>query len=283
MIYKEIIKQEQMELCQFLNKPKQICKDITDRDRYLLSLSKEDFIREYKKQINQEIEDFGFLLRKITLDDIDTVYSFIIQRFDDKYIEDISHFDIFRFIEYGHGLVIEDSGNNIIACLFEIGYEKNCKISYSIRLGVDEKQKGKGLGRLITTYSSLLAMENGATIKRGLMDYDNFISQHIHINQLGWIFDEFYPNIKSLGFSFSSSMLLTPHALLTNRIDTIKLQNFIQKNIEGSDYYRIKYNDFETITRIYSETDFRIIAVIKNQDSKFDFIALPTSIIYSQN
>jgi hypothetical protein len=258
-------------------KPDSICRELNDWEKNLLSLDKKEFARLYMERIRKDIESHGLTLRLAETEDIIPVYNFIIHRFKDEYVEDISKYDLFRFIKYGHGLIVEDAGHVILGCLFEIGYEKKHKISYSIRLGVAERLKGKGLGRMLTVYSCLLAMEQGSHLKKGLINFSNFVSLHIHLNQAGWLVDSFYPDIKALGISFEFSLPLTPEAILNNSIDQAKLKRFIHAHNEGVDFRIIKSNDIEELRDIYQNDNFRIIAVLRSAEEAegFDFIAMP--------
>lgn len=265
-------------------KPNTICRKLDDWEERILLLDKEDFAKAYKERIHAEINSYGLSLRLAKLSDIDTVYEFIITRFNKEYIDDVSKYDLFRFIEYGHGLIIEDSQKGILGCLFEVGYEKIWKISYSLRLGIDEELKGKGFGRLLTVYSCLLAMERGSQLKIGLISINNLASLHIHVNQVGWLVDKFYHDLDSLGLSFEFSLPLTPESILKNRIDQEGIRTFIEEHIEGVDYMLIDCEDVETIKSVYKNCRFKIAAVItKNfKGDKPQFFALPVNMLYTK-
>jgi len=265
-------------------KPTSICKKLDDWEERILLLDKEDFAKAYKERIHDEINSYGLSLRLAKLSDIDKVYEFIMTRFNREYIDDVSKYDLFRFIEYGHGLIIEDSQKGILGCLFEVGYEKIWKISYSLRLGIDEDLKGKGLGRLLTVYSCLLAMERGSQLKIGLISINNLASLHIHVNQVGWLVDKYYHDLDSLGLSFEFSLPLTPESILKNRVDLEGIRTFIEENIEGVDYVLIDCEDVETIKSVYENCKFKIAAVItKNfKGGKPQFFALPVNMLYTK-
>jgi len=266
------------------NKPANICKRLNEWEKSLLLLNKSDFIKAYKEKIHEEISGYDLSLRTAKLSDIEPVYDFIIARFKKEYIDDVSKYDLFRFIEYGHGLIIENVQSEILGCLFEVGYEKIRKISYSIRLGIDERIKGKGLGKLLTIYSCLMAMERGSELKIGLIDINNFASLHIHVNQVGWLVDKFYHNLDSLGLSFEFSLPLTPEALLINRIDPGKVINYLEQHIEGVDYLLINPDDIETIKSVYKNCKFKIAAIIglENKSDNPVFFALPIETLYAK-
>jgi len=284
MSYRESIIMEKKPKYIFI-KPKSICKDLNEWEKSILLLNKMDFAKAYKENIQAEISSHGLFLRMAEIKDIDPVYNFIITRYTKEYLEDVSRYDIFRFIEYGHGLIIEDAHQQILGCLFEVGYEKDHKkISYSIRLGVDESLKGKGLGRLLTVYSCLLAMERGMQVKIGLIDFNNFLSLHIHVNQVGWLIDSFYDNLDSLGLSFEFSLPLTPEGILANRIDLDKVQSYVAGHLEGIDYLLIRSNDIETIKTVYKNRSFKIAAIIspKQKETIPTFFALPVEMFYTK-
>jgi len=268
----------------FFAKPLCICKELNDWEKSILLLNEKDFIDVYKEKIQSEIDSYNLKLRLVKLSDIDPLYDFIITHFSKEYREDVSKYDLFRFIKYGHGLLLENAQNKIMGCLLGIGYEKDIKISYSVRLGIDKRLKGKGLGRLLTVYSCLLAMESGAQIKIGLISYYNLTSLHIHVNQSGWLIDTFYHDLNSLGLSFEFSLPLTPEALLLNRIDLDKVQTYIAEYQEGLDYLLVKVDDIETIKTIYENRIFKIVAIIisKRKNDNPMFFAMPVEMLYEK-
>lgn len=280
MSYRESIMTE-IQPKYIFEKPFSICKELNEWEKSILLLNKTDFAKAYKANIQTEINAYGLSLRMAELADIDPVYDFIINCFDEKYIEDVSRYDLFRFIEYGHGIILENANKEILGCLFEVGYEKVHKISYSIRLGIDERVKGKGMGRLLTIYSCLLAMERGSQVKIGLIDFNNFTSLHIHVNQVGWLVDTFYHDIDSLGPSFEFSLPLTPEGLLENRIDLNKVRTYITEHLEETDYLLIKSDDIETIKSVYRNGKFKIAAILhpEQKGDKPLFFALPVEIL----
>ncbi|MEI7523371.1 MAG: hypothetical protein WCJ95_03530 [Mariniphaga sp.] len=264
-------------------KPKSICIKPDEWEKSILRLDQKEFIKAYKEKIQDQIKSHGLNLRLAKLSDIEPVYDFIMTRFNKEYIDDVSKYDLFRFIEYGHGLIVEDSRMKILGCLFEVGYEKIWKISYSLRLGIDETLKGKGLGKLLTVYSCLLAMERGSHLKIGLISIHNLASLHIHVNQVGWLVDKFYHDLDSLGLSFEFSLPLTPEGLIRNRIDPDKVQGYLEENIEGVDYLLIDYDDVGKIKAVYNNGKFKIAAII-TKDYKGDkpqFLALPVEMLYA--
>ncbi|MCF8369983.1 MAG: hypothetical protein K9H64_00070 [Bacteroidales bacterium] len=265
-------------------KPESICKELNEWEKSILLLDESDFAKVYKEKIRSEINSFGLQLRMAVLTDIDAVHDFIVTCFL-RDPEAVSKYDIFRFIENGHGLIIENEHRQILGCLFEVGYEKDQKkISYSIRLGIDGSIKGKGLGKLLTIYSCLLAMEKGSQVKIGLIHANNFPSLHIHVNQAGWLIDTFYHNLGTLGLCFEFSLPLTPEALLVNRIDLDKVQTYIGEYIEGIDYLLIKSEDIEAIKTLTKNGAFKIAAVItlKQIHENPLLFALPVEMLYDR-
>ena len=266
-------------------KPKGICQKPNDWENSILLHDKHDFIKVYQEKIRAEINSHGLSLRLAKLSDIEAVYDFIMGRFNKEYIDDVSKYDLFRFIEYGHGIIVEDFQKKILGCLFEVGYEKKWKISYSLRLGIDKSLKGKGLGKLLTVYSCLLAMERGSQLKIGLISINNLASLHIHVNQVGWLVDKFYHDLDSLGLSFEFSLPLTPESLLKNRIDQEGIQIFIEEHTQGIDYLLIDCEDVETLKSVYQNCKFKIAAIITKdfKGGKPQFFALPVKVLYTQS
>jgi len=264
------------------NKPPSVCQSLNEWEKSILLLDKPDFVKAYQEKIQAEINCYGLRLRLANLSDIEPVHDFIITRFSEEFVDDISRFDLFRFIQYGHGLILEDENNKVCGCIFEIGYEKIWKISYLLRLGVDESLKGKGIGKRLIAYSSMLAMQNGSQQKNCLISYNNLISLYVHVNQAGWLIDKFYMNLNSLGLSFELCFPLTPEAFLKNRVDLDSVKIYFDEKIKGVDYLLIDCDDIDAIKEVYEDCIFRIAAIIPEDiiDEKPYFFALPVKILY---
>jgi len=280
MIYKEPDIAYKKHLLSY-SKPMDICKSLSESDASASQLTKNGFITSYKQTIYDRVNKYGLTLRLATEDDAERADCLIQTRFQNNLKRTATNaYDLIRFIKFGHGLILENSEHKIVGCLFEEPYNESEKISISRRLAIDSSLTGMGMGGTITLFSCLIAMERGALVKTGLIKIRNYLSHLIHLNNLGWILDSFYPNSDELGVFFSISMPLNPAALLENRIDLNKLQTFIAEKKNGVDYCLTKCDDFDGITKMYDNNDFKIVAISALEEGEVpEFFALPSEVL----
>ncbi len=248
----------------YYQKPDYICQ-ISEKSQY--SSDKEKFIKDYKKDIADHFKNSELYLRLGTSKDVKYLDDFVresYQIFGNKVVNDVSPYDIYRFAKFGNAIVLEDNKNDIAGCIFEIGYDTPDRSSYTIRLAINPKIKGKNLGFSLLEYSCLLAMERGSLVKRGLMETDNIASCNILVNKMGWICDGFETDLHcGINNGFTISLPLTPEGFTTNRIDNTKLLNFIKHNKAGKRFLLIDANDIDKLRKTYEKNDFWVVAVIR--------------------
>jgi hypothetical protein len=213
--------------------------------------------------IKRRVSAKGLLLRSAQIQDIMPVWHFIRNRFPPALSEEISPYDLFRFIEFGNGIILENQqSSEILGSVFEVGYDTPERTSYTLRLAVDNRLKGRNLGADLLEYSCLQALQRGSGTKRALIDADNFPSLNIFLNKLGFICDGFYYQIEPLGTCFSAVLPLNAQALYSNRIDLSALYTHLDGLIEGKDYLLLDNSHIELINNIYQHTEFRVVALI---------------------
>lgn len=223
------------------------------------------FAEEWRRQIESTAAAYGLKLRLYNNEDIPLIKDFLEERYVPELAAEICAFDLHRFEEYGHGVILLDEQGRVRATIFEVGYHTTEKTSYTIRLAVAEELRGKDLGQQLVIYSSLIAMEYGSRIKRGIIEFDNLQSLYINLNKVGWICDELIPEIKSLGTFFKIALPLDPKGLTGNRIDQRKVVEFVRSRKENIDYKLLRFEDLEATRKMYTETDFKVVAVIKQE------------------
>lgn len=258
-------------------KPREICQDISVYSQFLNS---GNFVGSYKKFIEDKILSGNFTLRMAELNDIYCVQELIKQCYSAEGAKDSNSYDFYRFIKFGHGLIVEDEAKRMIGCLFEEAYDSPDRTSYTLRLAIDHNITCKELGTLLLEYSCLLAMERGSGVKRGLLLTDNFISTHILINKLGWICDGFYPELKWVPPSFTISLPLTIESFIYNRLDMKKLPEFINAHRTDTCVRLIEWNDLAGLEKVF-EDDFVVIAFIRGGiiSDKNLYVAMPVETI----
>lgn len=245
----------------FYQKPKMICSPPTMQESSYTNLH--DFASYHKKEIEKNIALQGFKLRKATVEDITRLNNFVLSRYPVEIATEVSAYDMYRFITYGYGLLIENAQQEVQACHFEIGYDTPDKTSYSIRLGVDRNLSGRHLGRMLILYTCLLAMERGSMVKRGLLDYDNHVILYVHLNKIGSILNHFYPEIPSIGTCYKACLPLSPEGLSTNKIDEGKVLDYIKNYKKGIDFEVVDCDNVDFLASMYDKTDFKAVAFLK--------------------
>lgn len=257
-------------------KPFEICKK-TDEGLSLFWEDKANFAREYRKQIEGHIRSYGLEIRLMANKDTPGVLDFLSRRYPAHIAGEICPFDLYRFRNFGHGILLEDTKGKIQGTIFEEIYGTLEKTSYTMRLAVSEDYKGKNLGFHVMIFSALKAMEQGARVKRGIIEFFNHRSLHVNLNKVGWICDGFEPHISGLGAFFRIALPLDPRGLTTNVIDIDKLKNFVETHIPEKDYRLIDVEDYEGICQMYESTDFKVTAFLQPGivTSGASFFALP--------
>lgn len=257
-------------------KPSYICKH-TDEALPLLWKDKIQFAQDWMQQIEQHVSCYHLSIKSISNSDTTAIQEFLHRRYPPQMAQEICAFDLFRFRQFGHGIILRDKEEKVQGCIFEVGYDTLEKTSYTLRLAIAEEWKGKRLGWHLMMYSCLKAMEQGSRVKRGIIQYDNLASLHINLNKVGWICDRFEPAIEGLGAFFHIALPLDPPGLTGNVIDFDRCKEFIETQKAGSAYRLIDCEDFDGIAKMYASTPFKISAFLKagQVHEKAMFLAIP--------
>lgn len=239
------------------------------------------FSQEWRVQIENYISSYGLKMSMARDKDTPAIKEFLNRRYPRHIADEICAFDLYRFRKFGHGVILADDEGKIQGTIFEVGYDTPEKTSYTLRLAISEELKGKNLGYHIMMYSSLLAMEQGSRVKRGLLEFTNLRSMHINLNKVGWICDGIEPNITELGSFFHIMLPLDPRGLTSNVVDFDKLKDFILTHREGMDFRLMDTHDFEGVCNMYEKTDFKISALMLPGmvSEKAKFFALPSRLL----
>jgi len=260
-------------------KPDDICIDKGELEPYFRS---ENFIPAVKSLIEDNINSQGFTMRLAVNDDIIEIENLIAKCFPEKASRDSNPYDFYRFISFGHGILVETAEKQLIGCVFEEPFDTPERTSYGLRLAIDKTVKSRDMGVMLVEYSSLLAMERGSGVKRSLIMADNFVASHIVLNKLGWIYEDYCPDLKWLAPSFTGNLPLKNETFATNRVDMKKLYEFLKAKTPGKDYLLTDWNDEEGFRRIYGEGKFVICSIIKPEfffNPKHQFVSLPVDSI----
>ncbi|MEM7656691.1 MAG: hypothetical protein AAF399_11220 [Bacteroidota bacterium] len=222
-----------------------------------------EFSQNWRTQIVEYVQSCGIELKVIEDQDTPEIKQFLQRRYEKAVADEICAYDLYQFRKFGHGVLLQGEDGTIQGCIFEVGYDTMDKTSYTIRLAVYEGFNGHNLGYHLMIYSSLLSMEQGSRVKRGLIQVENLKSLYINLNKVGWICDGFEPQITELGTFYEIALPLDPMGLTANRIDKDGLLTYIAEKEAGQEYRLLDHTDIPTIQAMYEETDFKICAVVK--------------------
>lgn len=261
-------------------KPPQICKE-PGQELPLFWREKLEFSREWRQLIRNYIQSFDFSLKTTRDQDTPAIQEFLKERYPIEMAQEICAFDLHRFRQYGHGLVLEDQDGKVKGTIFELAYDTPEKTSYTIRLAVDESVEGKNLGYHLMMYSSLLAMEKGSRVKRGLIQFNNIRSLYVNLNKVGWVCDGFDPDITGLGPFFHIALPLDPTGLMGNAIDKEKIQHYLKEKQAEKDYILLDFDDLEGVSSMYSDTNFKVVALLPPGliNEQGSFFAIPADVM----
>lgn len=257
-------------------KPEALCKPIVNEIPTGFWRDTVHFARDWRDSISEMVETFGLNIRTISNEDTPAIIDFLNRRYPPELAKEICAFDLYRFKKYGHGVILHDKSGQVKGNVFEVGYNTREETSYTIRLAVDQDLKGQNLGYHIMMYSSLLAMEQGSKVKRGLIQFDNHQSLHINLNKVGWICTGFEPDIKGLGSFFEIGLPLDLKSLTVNAVDLTQVETYLNSRQKGRDYRLIATHRMDEMIHLYRNTDFKVAAFLKPGiiDDQSYFLAL---------
>jgi len=259
-------------------KPSSICVD-TDEALPLMWKYRNSFSQDWRKSIARYINSCELEICEIEDCDTPAITDFFEKRYLPEMASEICSFDLFRFRNYGHGLILKDKEGKVQGTVFEIGYDTPEKTSFTIRLAISEELKGKNLGCHLMQYSCLHALEQGSQVKRGIIQFNNLASLHINLNKVGWICDRFEPYINGLGAFFHIALPLDPMGLTGNIIDFDNCKAFVNASRPGIDFRLLDCKDFTGVWEMYRATDFKVVALMKGGlvSEKPSFLAIPAT------
>lgn len=245
-------------------KPKEICRYAPELENIISDDEVKLFVKNAKSEIEKAIAELGLRLRRAELKDYSEIYKLLSERFNPPTSSQISFYDSYRAIRHGYTVVLEDSDGAIVGYDYSLGYDDEDKTSFGLNIAISPRWSGYKLQTLVSTYTSLIGMERGSRIRRGIVHPTNYSSLHNLLNNTGFLCEQFFPYLPGFESSrFILSFGLTPSEMMNNRIDSEKLLAFINEKEEGKDYALVECDDEKAITDLYCNTPFRVVAFIK--------------------
>jgi len=239
------------------------------------------FSKDWRQTIKERMANHGLRLQVMGNDDVYGILDFLQRRYPRRMADEICAFDLLRFREFGHGVVLKDERDVVRGTIFEEGYDTKEKTSFTLRLAIDKAYEGRNLGQELMTYSALLALEHGSLVKRGIIEFGNTQSLYINLNKVGWLADGFDPHINGLGSFFNICLPLDPRGLTSNQICPVRLERFISRARDGIDYRLIEATDFHGVEELYHTKDFLVAAFRRGEGHRPDqLVALPAESLH---
>jgi hypothetical protein len=247
-----------------LRKPHQICRITPELENILTPEDIGEFVKKEKEEIEQTIRKIGLTLRPAELKDFSGIRQLLCKRFNPDTAAQISFYDAYRAIRHGYTMVLEDASGTIVGYDYSLGYDDEDNTSFGLNIAIHPDWAGFKLQTLVSIYTSLLGMERGSRVRRGIVHPNNVISLHNLLNNTGFLCEHFYgylPGFESSRFILSFS--LTPAGLMNNRVDLEKLVDYIGESTEGVDYMLVDCEDEKAIDDMYQATSFRVVAFLR--------------------
>ena len=101
--------------------------------------------------VHARLARLGLVARNASLRDIPAIESLVATRYDDVLRKETSPFDSYRFVLLGNVNVISTRAGELVACLYEVGYDDPARTSFFLRLIVDPRAPVDGDGATTTT------------------------------------------------------------------------------------------------------------------------------------
>ncbi len=247
-----------------LQKPKEICYYAPELEAVISNDEVRCFAKTAQNDIEQTIKELGLTLRRAELRDYSAIRKLLTERFNPPTSTQISFYDAYRSIRYGYSVVLEDSEGQIVGYDYSLGYDDDDKTSFGLNIAIAQEWSGYKLQTLVSTYTSLIGMERGSRIRRGIVHPSNYTSLHNLLNNTGFLCEQFFPYLPGFESSrFILSFGLTPAEMMNNRVDIEKTLRFIQEKKAGTDYSLVECDDENAIAELYEKTSFRVVAFVK--------------------
>ena len=241
-----------MKPTQFLKKPKEPVKVLP-----------KDFIANQKLIYENQLFKHKLSVRLGTIEDREAVIELRNRRF--KMPNTYSSHWLHQLFNFGSCIILENTENEIAGYKFESTYSTfKGNISFTGGTAVASEYANRGLGKILIGYSHLVAMEKGAMANKGIININNYSSVANFINHFGGVFTEFEADFKDYGPRLFYTIPLdeqTPY----RQLDLENIHHFLKNYEAKKDYHLIECSDVEYLEKVYSNTDFRIIALLNKE------------------
>lgn len=238
-------------------KPKQFCKVNS-----VLPVFKNiaDFIDYQKSIYHTHLDSLQLTIRLATMVDKDRIMRLRNERFTVP--NSYSTHWLYHLLNYGSCLILENTKGELVGYKFEATYMDELKTSFTAGTAVRKEYSHLGLGKLLIGYTHLIAKEKGAMINRGIIDIVNYPSVYNFINYFGGIFIEFEPHFEHYGPRLIYEIPIDEYSAGGRCIDFDNIKTYMETHQEEKDYKIVTCNDVQALSKMYQQTNFKIIALL---------------------
>jgi len=256
-------------------KPIEICKTFVD---FKSASFQEEWIIIEKTRIEKTFAENNLFLRLATNADIPELVNLITTNCNELTVKQLcSESDLFRTIQFGYFIVVENIDKQIVAFKSAEGYATKEKICVPIFVFVLKRYNGSNISALLSQYSSILAVQDGFTHKWTWIKASNAPSLTNYLNYLGYSAVRyerglFLPNEDRLIIELP----LNYESIFRSEIDITKLLAFLKTKNEGQDYILIKSSENDNIEKYTNQSSFLLTAYLPElpMDKNSYFVAL---------
>lgn len=227
----------------------------------------EPFFRNKKRELDHSFHKLGLHVRSVYSSDYESLMGFISQHFY-GYVN-LTPPRMYQIISFGESILLLNKRNQIKGYILEVSYLRD-RVSHGASMAIDSDLAGAGLGRQLFSYSSLLAMNSGALMKKGMISPDNFPSIKSIVNGSGAAIVGFRENLFGMGPKLIFNLPLVPKILDRGELNF----RMLSKQVEEGALSKIAAIDLVEIRKRLSKGEV-IVALLDKH-----FVTCPSSFFY---
>lgn len=228
---------------------------------YRAGMADADFFLQLKAAQETRLASLQLHYRLARLDDIPRIEQLVFSRYPADVAAEISPFDTYRYVRYGQVMVVEDAGDAMVACAYEVGYDHPDRPSYLLRLVVREDMEARGLATLLNRLASALGYERGARSRHALLDSSNPMSLYVHLNKVGSYFRDLVDvPCEGIENHYISERPLSALTQASNIIDDLALMSACGGGDMPNGWHLVDAQDLNTIRSLLRTHGLHVVA-----------------------
>lgn len=244
-------------------KPNGICQI----DKTRTTTTREFFFRK-KRQLDSSFQKLGLKVKRVFPEDYKALMKFIKAHFyGHAYLTPAR---MYQIISFGESIMLVNEEKEIKGYILEVSYLKD-KISHGASMAVHPELAGYAVGTHLFSYSAILAMNNGAVLKKGIISPQNFSSIKSIVNGSGAVVIDLQEDLFEMGPKLIFNLPLIPTILDRCTLSMAAIQAWLkQKKLS-----RLAVDDLAEVKRRLTEGEV-IVAMLESE-----FITCPASDFYA--